>query len=304
MGYLNIRGIEPGEYDLRVKHSHTLQDKINVTLVEGLNQLSDCVTLPEGDANNDNYVMLNDFSILVTTFGKCESDDGYDERADFNEDDCVTILDFSMLATNFGQAGDDFWPWPGTLQLPAMRTSTITPLNDVFIVANAQPIANEQLCMGLEVQAGEQAVDGAAAHLDFPAELLQVETITMGEALAMTLEDDFDNKQGTIDIAAGTLSDFPSGTFELAEVCFTVTGNLKGSAIDFQFDAPRQTDVTFGGASILTSATNATLGDTPDDKPTVVALRQLDVTPQLPAPSLYLLLALVAVGIGVRRIRR
>jgi hypothetical protein len=137
----------------------------------------------------------------------------------------------------------------------------------------------------------------------------------MSEALPMTLQEDFDNQQGTLDIAAGALTDFPADTFELAEVCFTVTGDISESTIAFQFDLPRQTeagtlpsDVTFGGASILTSATNATLGDTADNSPTAVTLHQIDATNplspnQMPARPLYLLLALVVSGMAVKRMR-
>ena len=304
-GHFNLMGIEPGTYEVRVKKSTTLQNLLTVDLQAGNNSL-DMGTLREGDANNDNVVTILDFSMLASTFGKCEGDDGYDEQADFNGDGCVTILDFSLLASNFGQVGD-MAPTAVPSRTPQDgkegQVSPITSAGEVLIIANAQPYENDAFCMALEVQAGKQAVDGVSAHLDFPAALLAVEGISMGEALPLSLQEQFDNQAGTLDIAAGALSDFPTGTFELAEVCFSVTGDISQSTIAFQFDARRQTDVTFGGASILTSATNATLADTPDDNPTVVALHKLDVTPQLPARSLYLLLALVVVGMAVRKIR-
>jgi hypothetical protein len=104
-GIFTVPDITPGSYELRLKHSHTLQNMLLVDLQAGSNNY-DCSTLLEGDANNDNFVTLTDFSILSTTFGKCEGTMGYDERADFNEDDCIAILDFSLLAVNFGQGGD------------------------------------------------------------------------------------------------------------------------------------------------------------------------------------------------------
>jgi hypothetical protein len=58
-------------------------------------------TLWEGDANDDNYVNITDFSLLATGFYP-----QYDERADFNEDGLVNITDFSLLASNFGMNGD------------------------------------------------------------------------------------------------------------------------------------------------------------------------------------------------------
>ena len=62
--------------------------------------------LREGDANDDNFVTLIDFSLLSGAFATCQGDARYDARTDFNADGCVTILDFSLLSSNFGQAGD------------------------------------------------------------------------------------------------------------------------------------------------------------------------------------------------------
>jgi hypothetical protein len=103
-GHFTLTGIEAGTYEVRVKHAHTLQNVQTVTLGAGSNTI-DLGILREGDANDDNFVTIIDFSILAATFAVCEGTDGYDERADFNGDSCVTILDFSLLASNFGQGG-------------------------------------------------------------------------------------------------------------------------------------------------------------------------------------------------------
>ena len=103
-GHFSLSSILPGDYDLQVKNSHTLQNKVTATLNLGTTTI-DFGALREGDANNDNFVSLVDFSILSSTFGKCQGTIGYDDRADFNEDQCVSLLDFSLLATNFGQSG-------------------------------------------------------------------------------------------------------------------------------------------------------------------------------------------------------
>jgi PKD repeat protein len=96
--------ITPGTYEIRVKNSHTLQNKQTVTLTRGHNSI-DFGELREGDANDDNYVTILDFSLLTSSFAKCEGDNDYNAQADFNGDGCVTILDFSLLVSNFGQAG-------------------------------------------------------------------------------------------------------------------------------------------------------------------------------------------------------
>jgi hypothetical protein len=72
-----------------------------VTLTGGSNTI-DLGTLREGDANDDNFIMMIDFSILAATFGVCEGTDGFDERADGGGDGCILITDFSLLASNFG----------------------------------------------------------------------------------------------------------------------------------------------------------------------------------------------------------
>jgi hypothetical protein len=108
-GTFTITGIEAATYEIRVKHAHTLQNVQPVTLAAGSNPIN-FGTLPEGDANDDNQVTLVDYSILTTTFGKCEGSTSFDGRADFNEDDCIALTDFSLLATNFRQGGQNAPP--------------------------------------------------------------------------------------------------------------------------------------------------------------------------------------------------
>lgn len=100
-GNFVLPDLMPGVYDIRVKHSHTLRNlKSNVVLQTGVNVL-DFGLLLEGDANDDNYININDFSLLVAGFHPA-----YDARADFNGDGLVNINDFSLLARNFGRHGD------------------------------------------------------------------------------------------------------------------------------------------------------------------------------------------------------
>jgi poly(3-hydroxybutyrate) depolymerase len=99
-GNFTLSGLTPGTYDIGVKNRHTLRNlKSSVTLAVGTNAVS-FGTLLEGDANDDNYVNISDFSLLRLGFAP-----GYDERVDFNEDGIVNISDFSLLAVNFGRQG-------------------------------------------------------------------------------------------------------------------------------------------------------------------------------------------------------
>lgn len=100
-----VTDIVPGTYVVAVKSANYLQSVGTVTVVSGTNTLS-VGSLNAGDANNDNFVTLEDFSILSATFNKQSGDTGYDGRADFNGDGFVTLEDFSLLAANFNTAGD------------------------------------------------------------------------------------------------------------------------------------------------------------------------------------------------------
>lgn len=108
-GCFTIDDITPDTYEIRVKKSTTLQNMQLEALQAGHNSLH-LAELREGDANDDNFVTILDFSILAAAFGTCEGDLYFDPRADFNGDGCITILDFSLLATNFGQGGEGALP--------------------------------------------------------------------------------------------------------------------------------------------------------------------------------------------------
>ena len=119
-GNFLCEGLVPDTYTCCLKNSQTLQTCQSVTLVAGNNSVN-FGTLREGDANDDNCVLLVDFSILVSTYSKCTGDVGFDARADFDGSGCVVLVDFSLLATNFGQCGD-------TAPLPSARQKQPEPV--------------------------------------------------------------------------------------------------------------------------------------------------------------------------------
>jgi hypothetical protein len=263
--------VAPGAYDACAKNRHTLQSKTPVTLTWGANVLN-LSTLREGDANNDNIVNILDFSGLVAAFGRCAGGGGYDDRPDFNEDDCVTILDFSLLASNFGQMGatcgggaalnlaPESQPSPargkepagietGTVEISLLPTSSTVMAGDVFTLT-------------IQVTAGAQLVDGVAAYVDFDPIYLQVQAITPDlSVLPMTLQNNFDNVAGQVDYAAGTFSNFPSGSFNVPQVRFVVVTAppANGTALTFHTVVPRQTDATYVWNSVLGATHGATV---------------------------------------------
>jgi hypothetical protein len=239
-----------------VKNSQTLQNCQSVTLVVGANAVN-FGTLREGDANDDNCVLLVDFSILATTFGKCTGDAGFDARADFDGSGCVVLVDFSLLATNFGQCGDTAPSASGTAQLAALAVTRATgggggavgPVS-LGLRAPRRVRAGQRFAVPVEVEAGAQRVDGAAAYVDFDPRVLRVETITPGSEFGVELHRRIDNAAGQVGYAAATLGDFPTGTFRLVTLRFRAL-RAGPAQLVLHRGAPRQSDVTFGGAPLL-----------------------------------------------------
>lgn len=257
-GHFTLNGIVPGAYQARVKHSHTLETRLDVTLVTGSNTV-DFGTLREGDANNDNYVTLVDFSILATTFGKCTGDAGFDARADFDDSGCVVLLDFSLLASNFGKSGSA--PVQAAKSPARTKPKKSKSSSDVFlsiVPATVQAVPAQVFTLDVQVQSGTQPVDGASAYLNFDPTLLQVNSVTSGGTLPLVLQNAYDNTAGTVDFAAGTFSNFPSGTFSLVQVEFEVLQRGTSSVV-FNTILPRKSDVTYGGASVLTGVNDASI---------------------------------------------
>ncbi|MBK8024992.1 MAG: hypothetical protein IPK19_27155 [Chloroflexi bacterium] len=97
--------LTPGDYRMRVQGASSLARVVEILLTAGDNT----VIVPElvsGDANQDNVVNINDFSMLAAAFGLTSDGPGFDARADFNADGVINISDFSLLASSFGQSGE------------------------------------------------------------------------------------------------------------------------------------------------------------------------------------------------------
>jgi hypothetical protein len=96
----------PGTYDARIKSPTTLsnlEEDVNVP-VTGITM--DMGTLQEGDADGDNCIRGDDFSILRASYWKRVGEPGFDERADFDGNGFVNAADFSLLRTHYWQCGE------------------------------------------------------------------------------------------------------------------------------------------------------------------------------------------------------
>lgn len=250
-GYFTLTNYAPGNYRISVSGYNTLHSTQEIALVSGMNQ-ANFGLLRGGDSNGDNYVTILDFSILVTTFAKCAGYSGYDDRADFNGDDCVTLLDFSILSANFGTGGDNV-----VAATAAERTGA--PSAQLAVVHAGRPYTSgERFTVELVVDTSGQPVDGAAAYLAFDPAVVQVVGVTQGDNLPMLLQNEFNNDMGQIAFAAGALDALPSGRFVLATVEFAARA-VGTSSLAFQCNAPLQSDITFGGSSVLAAAADAAI---------------------------------------------
>jgi hypothetical protein len=255
-GEFQIGPIDPSNYDMRIKGTHTLQNLVPVSLVPGDNPVNVGVLL-EGDVNDDNCVNILDFSILASTFGKCEGDSEFYAIPDLNQDGCVTILDFSLIMSNFGQCG------PIIIQPMMVSSLMATPNGTVEMSAvpsTSQVKVGETFEIVIEVQAGEQQVDSASAYLDFNPTLLEVVNMTSGDHLNLTLDNSFDNAAGSINFAAGKLTaPFPSGDFELVTITLRAKAAMARIPLGFVFNPSRRTDATFNGASVFDYAEDGSI---------------------------------------------
>ncbi len=145
---------------------------------------------------------------------------------------------------------------------PATNASTIN-VNDTFFVT-------------LQVVSSGQQYDLAEAYLSFDPAILEVVSLTPQSTSVLPLPlvpAAFDNFAGTLQYGASTFSNFPSSGIDLLQIEFRAlaTGT---STLDF-FDpaGPPSTIITFGGSSVLGTATGGsyTVG-TSDNTPPVIAL--------------------------------
>ncbi len=103
----------------------------------------------------------------------------------------------------------------------------------------------------LEVRAGSDPVDAAAAYVDFDPTRLRVLRVVSGSALPLEVATTIDNVAGRVDVVAGSLGVLPSGTFTLASLEMLAERATPSTPLQLQRTLPRRSDVAFAGASVL-----------------------------------------------------
>jgi len=136
---------------------------------------------------------------------------------------------------------------PGDPQAPAV---------DVLIVvvpAATNVNVGSTFSVKVQIQSGTQLVDAAQASINFDQTKLSVTSLTGNPTAFPTLtQNTFDNTNGTIDYAATTASNYPSGNIDLVTIQFSALAAVQSTPITFQYGT-RNTDIRYGASSVLTS---------------------------------------------------
>jgi len=105
-GVFNITGLDPGTYNVSIKNWTCLSELVTgVTLTAGNTTVVDFGTTREGDCNGDNWVTLEDRSLLYAGWDTEEVIQG-GCYCDLNRDGWLTLEDRSLMYANWDQGGD------------------------------------------------------------------------------------------------------------------------------------------------------------------------------------------------------
>ena len=106
-GVFTITGLTPGIYDISIKNWTCLSEVVtNVTLTDGNTTVVDFGTTREGDADNNDYVVMADFGCMIPAWNSQVGDPEYRVRYDFNRDGYVVMADLGRMIPSWNQKGD------------------------------------------------------------------------------------------------------------------------------------------------------------------------------------------------------
>ncbi len=277
--------------------SSTTSTPVNIVVNEVLNQAPTIsITQPESDAG---FVHGDD--ILISA-----------DAAD--TDGSVTQVDFYADSTLLGSDTAAPWQWiwsgaaEGSHALTAVATDndnatttspavqiTVSTLTVGDVVLSVQPAVSqvmpgEEFNITVQVSAEGQGISGAAAYLDFDPAALTVLSVTPGNAFAITLQNEFDNATGHINISQGAelgTGNSATGTFTLATIHFKAQAVVQApnTALTFSTTAPRQSEVTAGNTSLLSGTQNGSIVFTGAQLTGVVTFERDAATQSPPHPS-------------------
>jgi hypothetical protein len=271
-GAFTVTGMGAGMFDVVVKGSHSLGvRKAGVALPSETLPIVFGLLL-EGDANDDDLVAGDDFSILATAYATIPGRPDWDPRADFNGDLVINAADFSLLATNYGRQGPINVARPTVESQSSVSRAGAASRAHLWIEASPEATSpGELLDAAIWLETGAGGVDSADIYVEFDPAYLRVvdvegdeaDTVAAASALPLVLQNHADNAAGRIAFSAGRQlgATAPSGRLLLATIHFralAATG-AEGAAMRF---VPR-TGVFSAGASVLGEQTDGVVVITP-----------------------------------------
>src|SRR5262249_14138975 len=101
-----LSNIPARNYSIRVKGAKWLPATRLLDTRSGLVTELNALLLG-GDANNDSVADVEDLSLFIQSFDKCQGDNGFVDGADFNCDVCCDVDDPHILIRNFDKTSSD-----------------------------------------------------------------------------------------------------------------------------------------------------------------------------------------------------
>jgi len=106
-GWFNITDVPVGTYDIGIKNWTCLSEVVsNVTVIGGVGAVVDFGTTREGDVNNDDYVGLDDYTLIVAAYDSVPGSGNWNDCCDFNRDSYVGLDDYTVLVNHYDMIGE------------------------------------------------------------------------------------------------------------------------------------------------------------------------------------------------------
>jgi len=104
-GNFSVSGLANGTYDIGVKSPLTTSRLKSGIGVAGITSV-DFGTLLSGDVNSDDYIGLDDYTMVVTAYDSVPGSGKWNDCCDFNRDSYVGLDDYTLSVTNYDKVGE------------------------------------------------------------------------------------------------------------------------------------------------------------------------------------------------------
>ena len=157
------------------------------------------------DTNNDTYINGADVSLLVPYISGSKS---YSKRYDLNQDGKISESDVSVIQ-----------PYMLRTCVPTVKDGLLKLVGDLSVPTT--PVGQD-VTITLAVSSPQQLINIVSAQIKFPADKLSVKSISMTPAFSRSIEEFYDNTNGTISIIRGNTSGTKtSSDLPIAKITFT-----------------------------------------------------------------------------------